>query len=155
MFFRLIKGVKLKMNIKELQDYENWIGKSPGVILEAVKDNGGWTKVFEKELPDEVHKVRNYFNREPLFLMRLDANRSQARMGTVNRDIGNFIKWSTEEKIARLGALSGNVYQDESNRTWFQMSPGGTIYHFKKIKNVSLSLFHSLLLTLSLVVVVE
>ena len=50
MFFRLIKGVKLKMNIKELQDYENWIGKSPGVILEAVKDNGGWTKIFEKEL---------------------------------------------------------------------------------------------------------
>jgi hypothetical protein len=34
------------------------------------------------------------------------------------------------DEVGTRGALSGQVYKDESNRLWYQMAAGSTIYHF-------------------------
>lgn len=39
------------MDLKMLQDYNNWVGKSPTEILNALKNVGGWKKVFPDKLP--------------------------------------------------------------------------------------------------------
>lgn len=127
------------MNLKELQDYNNWIGKSPRQILDDVK-NYGWVSVFNdlvkfpKGLPIWAHRVRNYFNLEPYFLTRLDEKESKIRLKRIAysaniRDEGMF------DAFKRSRALSDHVYLDETKTEWFQMSPGGTIYHFKDVTN--------------------
>ena len=120
-----------------LQNYDNWIGKSPAEILKAVKETpGGWAKVFDKAafpkgLPEWAHRVRNYFNREPHFLTRLGYERSQFLLGKAQKEMVNWEQWDMKEKVIRPMTLSGEVYQDEYGQVWFQMSAGGTIYHFK------------------------
>jgi hypothetical protein len=61
------------MNLEQLRDYNNWVGKSPKEVLDAVrKVEGGWVTVFPDKLPLWAHRVRNFFNREPKSLLRLD-----------------------------------------------------------------------------------
>ena len=63
------------MNLNELKDYRNWIGKSPDKVFLAAKGLGGWKSVFPDKLPVWASKVRNYFNVLPAMLKRLpDAN---------------------------------------------------------------------------------
>lgn len=119
------------MTLDEIRKYKNWVGKSPGDILEAVKGVGGWKNVFDaKSFPDGLprwaHRVRNFFNREPTVL-ELKVEGSHAYF--------NLYKWDKNRGAAENMALSGDVYKDEFLTTWFQMSPGGTIYHFKHPKN--------------------
>ncbi len=47
------------MNLEKLRDYNNWVGKSPKEILDAVrKVEGGWVTVFPDKLPLWEHRVR-------------------------------------------------------------------------------------------------
>jgi hypothetical protein len=128
------------MSVKWLQDYNNWIGKSPQTILEAV-NKAGWGAVFNdpikfpKGLPIWAHRVRNYFNREPYFLSRLDQKESKNRLKKLDSSV-NIEDEGRFNEFIRSRALTINVYVDESGFTvWFQMSAGGTIYHFKHVKN--------------------
>ncbi len=50
------------------------------------------------------------------------------------------------DDIAEDYALSGDVYRDEKGTIWYQMSPGGTIYHFKDPKNPTLEAMDQTLL---------
>jgi hypothetical protein len=121
------------MDLKMLQDYNNWVDKSPEDIVNAVKKKevGGWAKVFPDKLPLWAHRVRNYFNAEAKSLLRLDESTSknllaliQQGLNSLNHDPGFF------EDVAETFALSGDVYKDAQGKIWFQMSPGGTIYHW-------------------------
>jgi hypothetical protein len=110
------------MDAKMLGDYTNWVGKTPKAILEAVKQVGGWAKVFPDKLPLWAHRIRNYFNREPASLMRLDEKRTERLIKRVNEGLG----WHPAEKFA----LTDDVYKDADGWVWYQMNEGGTIYHW-------------------------
>lgn len=126
------------MELKEyLGQYTYWQKKSPGRILVEVKSVGGWASVFPNDLPKWAHRVRNFFNQEPLLLMRLDKDSAFMEVHKLNiRDlyISNLLKKNFSAAIAEHGALSGDVYKDGSSRSWFQMDSGGAIYHFKEVK---------------------
>lgn len=59
------------MNIKELQNYQNWIDKSAQTIFIEVLKAGGWKNIFPSSLPRWASRVRNYFNVSPSTLTRL------------------------------------------------------------------------------------
>ncbi len=122
------------MNLEMLGNYNEWLKKSPEDILKAVK-NYGWAKVFEKGLPRWAHRVRNYFNREPRFLMRLDKKESEISLKILDYTT-NIKNEGRLDEFIRSRALSGDIYTDETKIIkWFQMSPGGTIFHFKDVTN--------------------
>lgn len=116
------------MDLKALQDYNNWIGKSPKEIIEAVKQVGGWVNIFPDKLPLWAHRIRNYFNREPRSLERLDATRTKALMK--RSEYGLPVKSSVSGYFAEKYALTGDVYKDAQGWVWYQMNEGGTIYHW-------------------------
>lgn len=129
------------MDVEMLQDYNNWIGKSPQQILDAVRKNG-WAGVFSttkfpRGLPIWAHRVRNYFNREPKFLMRLDEKESKFRLKRLSYT-SKIREEGIKDSVVHSKALTDYVYLDENNTEWFQMSPGGTIYHFKEVSNGTL-----------------
>lgn len=136
------------MDIKMLQDYKEWLTRSPEDILAAVVRHGGWGAVFTsakfgaKRLPVWAHRVRNYFNREPRFLMRLSADWSYNWLTYVYKKPVERSGEGTIAKFKRENALTDYVYRDEENTNWFQMSPGGAIYHFKEIGNETLEGIH-------------
>ena len=114
------------MNSKDLKNYSNWIGKSPAFIISCVKSAGGWGSVFpsNEEFPVWASRVRNYFNVTPLRLKRL------------SRSAGNFYQQCYERfdittDIPAALALSDDVYIDNNAFVWFEMSAGGTVYHYK------------------------
>jgi hypothetical protein len=115
------------MDVKMLQDYSNWVGKTAKEVRDDVLIIGGWANVFSsaafpKGLPLWAHRVRNYFNREPASLMRLDETRTKRLIKRVNAGLGS--------QIAEKYALSDDVYKDAQNWVWYQMNEGGTIYHW-------------------------
>jgi hypothetical protein len=156
------------MDLTELNDYEEWIDKSPDVVLKAVKGFGGWDRVFEKKpFPCWASRVHNYFNETPLTLKRLAKDVSDTLTERAQTFIFAFdcntvrrvnregfaghplpagaqhklprgcatvpeqdLRLSLSEVMAARKALSGDVYLDEFNRIWFQMSAGATIYHW-------------------------
>jgi hypothetical protein len=118
---------EVQMNIDKLRDYNEWIGKTPDEILIAVRAAGGWASVFSSALPVFAHQVRNFFNVEPFTLQRYPSDAADELVGHVQ---ARFKNWGTVDKIKGVVALSGDVYKDESNKTWYQMSPGATIYHW-------------------------
>lgn len=69
------------MTMEQLRDYNCWIGKKPLVIFENVIRLGGWRMVFTGRLPRWASKVRNFFNRTPTTLTRLqpDAEKKMAK----------------------------------------------------------------------------
>lgn len=112
------------MNSEKLRDYNNWIGKSPKEILNALRQvQGGWAEVFPDKLPLWAHRVRNFFNREPKSLLRLDDSQSEIFIRRIETK-------RPPETIAEKYALSDDVYKDAQNWVWYQMNEGGTIYHW-------------------------
>jgi hypothetical protein len=148
------------MDLNELRLYKNWVGRTPQEIIAVVKGiSGGWLTVFPKGLPIWAHRVRNYFNVEPKFLTRFQADTAKEMLATIQagRDAVARLKAVEVMKKSGLGhlaeirklpdppknlpeftlgqfaetvGLSGDVYKDETGKPWFQMSPGGTIYHW-------------------------
>ena len=116
------------MNLEELKDYSNWVGKSPKVILDAVRRiEGGWAKVFPDKLPVWAHRIRNYFNREPKSLLRLNEQLTENYIKRINEGLPSS---SPTAWIAEKFALTGDVYKDAQSWLWYQMNEGGTIYHW-------------------------
>lgn len=112
------------MNLEQLKDYNNWVDKSAKEILNAVRQiDGGWITVFPDKLPLWAHRVRNYFNREPKSLLRLNDS-------LANVYIRRLEQKRPPKKIAEKYALSDDVYKDAQDWIWYQMNEGGTIYHW-------------------------
>lgn len=122
----IIDGTKQWMSVVEsIQDYRAWVDQSPAEILRRVKQAGGWSAVFPKAFPFWTHKLRNYFNVEPMSLTRLADAERQLYMASIKKygHLGGFVGKRT---------LSGDVYRDEAGVVWYQMDAGGTIYHWGK-----------------------
>src|SRR5262249_2783100 len=116
------------MNLEQLKDYNNWVGKSPKVILDAVRQiQGGWATVFPNKLPVWAHRIRNFFNREPKSLLRLDESHAQSHLRSIYAHLPDGGLAAT---IAQKYALTDDVYKDAQNWVWYQMNEGGTIYHW-------------------------
>jgi hypothetical protein len=69
------------LNLSQLKDYANWIGKSPFDVWTAVKQVGGWQVVFPGPLPRWASRVRQFFNLTPVKLKLLDAGKSWVEAG--------------------------------------------------------------------------
>ncbi len=125
------------MTLSDLQNYHRWVGQSPALILREVKAKGGWETVFpkHKKFPVWASRVRNYFNITPFKLKRLsdDLASLNVKLAHTYYHEGNYLSLilKGKESLAAL-ALSGDVYEDDNNRFWFQMSPGSAVYHYKK-----------------------
>jgi len=109
----------------ELRDAHEWVGQNAQCILDSVRRADGWKNVFKDPFPFPMwlHKLRNYFNVEPTTLRLLDKATTSIRMGEI----------SQYGKLCGLQGsrtLSGHVYVDEYSRVWYQMGPGGSIYHW-------------------------
>lgn len=116
------------MDINQLREYKEWIGKTPEEVLTAVRAiPGGWAAVFPGDLPLFAHQVRNVFNVEPLSLIRYPQDHADEFIALIQT---RFKDWGFVEKFKAVVGLSGDVYKDQDNRTWYQMSPGGAIYHW-------------------------
>jgi hypothetical protein len=134
------------LNLDELKKYENWVNKSADEILASVKNVGGWIKVFPDELPLWAHRVRNYFNQEPVTLTRLETKLAKNLLAKINSDLDAFQRDRRELWLKEVGkggvvaamykeipedkALYRYVYDDHFSNIWYQMDAGGTIYHF-------------------------
>lgn len=116
------------MNLEELKKYDKWVGKTAKEIRDAAMQVGGWANVFPESLPLWAHRVRNFFNREPKSLMRLDAARSKRLITRI--EYGLPTKTTMSGYFAEKYALSNDVYKDAGNWVWYQMNEGGTIYHW-------------------------
>ena len=75
------------MNLDELRNYGKWVGKSAQEVFDAANRLGGWAKVFPDGVPLWAHRVRNYFNQEPMSLTRYDADRSRAFLAHVQEGL--------------------------------------------------------------------
>lgn len=155
------------MDLKQLQDYNEWLKVSPDEVLRSVKNVGGWHIVFpaSKAIPRWASRVRNYFNYDPQVLKRLDERSAAAHLDRVKKNVealstrrlNHILKkhgaidtlkglkipgyapqpapadsgiTTIDDEAAEKFALSDDVYVDEFNRVWFQMSPGGAIHHW-------------------------
>jgi hypothetical protein len=107
----------------ELIDSSEWVDQNAQYILDSVKNAGGWRKVFPKGPPKWLHKLRNYFNVEPKCLRLVDKHPTDHAMRLI-RSHGHI------DGLISQFALTGDVYFDEEVETWYQMGPGGTIYHW-------------------------
>lgn len=155
------------MDLQSLQDYRNWVGKSAGQVFHDVLHAGGWEYVFPTSVPRWASRVRNYFNENPRRLTLLSDERSagllksaqtalsgdarakpappadapgKSLFDSITDKLSGAIKDTfagAKNSIAVKGALSGEVYEDEGGRVWFQMAPGGTIYHFGQAPGVA------------------
>jgi hypothetical protein len=120
------------MDLSTVRDYKSWVGKSAEEILAAAKQVGGRAAVFPDRLPHWAHRVRNFFNEEPRSLTRFDAHVSHEYLAMIHVGLDALGSRSDIDEIAEKRGLSGDVYKDESGHTWYQMSPGATIYHWGK-----------------------
>lgn len=151
------------MDASRLDDYATWVDQTPFAVRTAVLSAGGWQAVFARRprLPLWAHRIRNYFNAEPLWLLRLTEKEGDALIGRLGAGIklrnvhlrNRFLKthpafrdidWVKKlpdppknlpnqgifDDIGEKFALSDDVYRDNNGAHWFQMSPGGTIYHW-------------------------
>jgi hypothetical protein len=118
------------MDKEMLGNYNEWLKRSPGDVLKAVRDiPGGWKTIFSQGLPLWAHRVRNFFNLEPITLTRLSDGSAGPLMKGMHiqmRKNANGMK----EEVMRFFTLSGDVYRDNFNRIWYQMGPGAAIYHY-------------------------
>ena len=111
------------MNLEQLKDYNNWVGRSPMEVLDSVRQVGGWIKVFPDKLPVWAHRIRNYFNKEPKSLLRLSGQQAEVHLRRI-------VAERAPDAIAEKYALTDDVYRDAQNWLWYQMNEGGTIYHW-------------------------
>ncbi len=114
----------------EIPDSTNWVLNNAADILKSVQDAGGWATIFPKKVPQWLHKLRNYFNVEPKTLRLVDKNLSGHWMQQI-RSYGQMNRLPiTPGRIATRFSLSDDVYFDEEVEVWYQMSAGGSIYHW-------------------------
>jgi hypothetical protein len=116
------------MSLTELRDYNNWIGKTPDEVREAVKALVlGWESVFptsKPHLPLWAHRVRNCFNGTPPAVLTRWGEVAAKEYTKRIMDKLN-VNWKYQEHYA----LSGVVYHDESGRVWLQTSAISALYH--------------------------
>lgn len=107
----------------ELREPSEWVRQNAQNILDSVIKAGGWKKVFPDKLPRWLHKLRNYFNVEPTSLRLMDKAVTERWMTEIRKHghLNSFVGRRT---------LSGHVYFDEEIEVWYQMGPGGSIYHW-------------------------
>lgn len=117
------------MDIKELRNYNKWIGMRASTILDNVRSIGGWKEVFpaNKEFPVWASRVRNYFNEYPQMLTLLSLQRGYNASSKVN----NYRKFGFKDSIIMANSLSGDVYRDEKGRLWYEMDTAGAGYHYE------------------------
>ncbi len=120
------------MDLYALRDYNSWRRGSAEEILAAVERVGGWKFVFPDGVPLWAHRVRNFFNQEPRRLTRFSADIGHEYLALIHSGLGKLGSRSDINEIVEKQALSGDVYRDEFGHTWYQMSPGATIYHWGK-----------------------
>jgi hypothetical protein len=95
--------------LEQLRDYNNWVGKSPTEILNAVRQvPGGWASVFPHSLPLFAHQVRNFFNVEPTSLTLLPRDDSNKYVKEVRK---RFEAWGFVDTVKGILALSNDVYR--------------------------------------------
>lgn len=131
-------GLILEMNIEQLRDYKNWVGKSSGDILASVINVGGWQNVFTLEafpktptgLPRWAHRIRNFFNQEPTQLNYYQFEGTESYAYKLIKITQNLVP-SSGHDYKKDAALSGHTYKDENKNIWLQMSAMATVYHFK------------------------
>jgi hypothetical protein len=115
--------------LEMLRDYRNWVLQPPAVILRAVIWHGGWTTVFPIGVTTWAHRVRNYFNLTPtklrLLLTRTTIGSLRTLGGLARSQLAGGIG------IGKPLELSGDVYEDEFGRCWYEMHAGRTVYHYK------------------------
>ncbi len=108
----------------ELRDPSEWVNQNAQCILDSVRQADGWKQVFQgRKFPMWLHKLRNYFNVEPETLRLLDQGTTGRWMSEI-REHGQLGGWISSK------TLSGHVYADENNNIWYQMGPGGSIFHW-------------------------
>jgi hypothetical protein len=144
------QGADMLLDLKALRDYGNWIGETAWDVHGSVMRVGGWQQVFPGALPRWASRIRQYFNLTPMTLELLDHEESSrylegAQTALPSARAQALLKLMRSEppgssEIGTIKALSGAVYEDALGRSiWFQMSPGGAIYHFgKKIRSKTL-----------------
>ena len=112
----------------QLTDYANWIGQSPVEVRKAVIQHGGWSDVFPDKQPFPLwaSRVRNYFNDRPARLKLLGVRERSLAKENACLNVGCL---AGKGLFATFG-FSGDVYVDEDNRNWFEMSTAGTVYHY-------------------------
>lgn len=118
------------MDLEQLKNYNNWVGRSPKEVLDSVRQVGGWAKVFPDKLPVWAHRVRNFFNREPKSLLRLSGSQAEVHLKRI-------VTERAPSAIAEKYALTDDVYRDAQNWLWYQMNEGGTIYHWGSAPKVT------------------
>ena len=136
------------LDLKALTDYGNWIGETAWDVHGSVMRVGGWQQVFPGALPRWASRIRQYFNLTPMTLELLDHEESSRCLEMVQtalpsarvEAVRNALRLEPGREIGTIMALSGAVYEDALGRSiWFQMSPGGAIYHFgEKIRSPTL-----------------
>jgi hypothetical protein len=118
------------MELDALRDYGNWVGKSAEEVRASVKQAGGWGAVFTGTVPLWAHRVRNYFNEDPTALTRYADDVAKQFLARAQEALNKLPDPSFTDDAGQTFALSDYVYKDQANHTWYQMSPGGTIYHW-------------------------
>jgi hypothetical protein len=152
------------MDLSALNDYRQWINRTPFEVHLHAINHGGWRNVFRGKMPRWASRVRNYFNLTPRKLTRLNGTASatylkEAQKAIVAADCAQFKRLHDDSPAGKAGikrdlpkgcpaepdpkarmdfsdtmgtrnALSGDVYMDELRQIWFQMDPGGAIYHY-------------------------
>ncbi len=122
-------AIKVK---RDLLNYSRWKDETPKFILDKVKNFGGWKAVFQNGIPQDINRVRNYFNVLPKKLTYLGTGNS----------IGPYIFFPNGMKLKQNGgvfdligrmSLTGDYYKDDQTpaRYWFQYTTGGTGFHQK------------------------
>jgi hypothetical protein len=133
------------MTDDELRQYGKWLQHSPQQVIQSVIGAGGWRSIFHGSVPTWANKVRNYFNETPKSLRRFGDQLSAKWLKKAQKYLQREETYRLELSVAftvfdalvkakdlsvLMKTLSGDVYIDESKRIWYQMSPGGAIYHY-------------------------
>ncbi len=123
---------EMSLSIKDLRDYDNWVGLSPAFIKEQVIRVGGWKKVFPGTLPVWASRIRNYFNVEPESLFRADSRNAYKEAQSHLKKING---WTSPVRVRTWDPYIMYYEMRSEEKSviirWFQFSSGGTIYHFK------------------------
>ncbi len=114
------------LSLSELKNYESWIGRNAIEVRKAAIAVGGWTTVFPwtNPFPAWASRVRNFFNETPTALKLLGWMEGWEAAGRAN-------KIRLSEDFLAANALSGDVYQDQTGRLWYQMQGVGAVHHYK------------------------
>jgi hypothetical protein len=140
------------MNIDQLREYKNWIGKSPVDVRTDVITAGGWASVFPMAMtygttivgsptiepssgfPLWASRVRNYFNVTPDTLELLPPGDAAAQFREIKNRLGIDPSIPTLLLFQKHAfALNGDVYVDGDGRPWFEMDKMGAVYHYRTV----------------------